>query len=161
LGEAGGTLSVRQQLTRSNEHGGLRFTEPKSEKSRGSVGLSRNAVDALKRHKAAQTRRAAEAWILMARPGPRLREPDRGPLGVGNLTNYSYRPLLERAGLPEIRFHDLRHTCATLLLTRNVNPNIVQETLGPANISETMDTYPHVLSGKGDTAAGAMDEALS
>jgi integrase len=82
-------------------------------------------------------------------------------LDVGKLTSYSFRPLLERTGLPKIRFHDLRHTCATQLLTRNVNPNIVQETLGPTNISETMDTYSHVLPGIGDTAAGAMDEALS
>ena len=80
---------------------------------------------------------------------------------MGNLTNYSFRPLLERAGLPRVRFQDLRHARATLLLTWNVNPNIVQETLGPANIPETIDTYAHVLPGMGDTAAGAMDEALS
>ena len=72
----------------------------------------------------------------------------------------SFRPLLERAGLPRIRFHDLRHTCATLLLFRNVNPKIVQETLGYANASETMDAYSHVLPGTGDTAAGVTDEAL-
>ena len=82
-------------------------------------------------------------------------------MDVGNLTNYSFRPLLERAGLPRVRFQDLRHTRATLLLTRNVNPNIMQETLDHAHIPETMDTYSHVLPGMDDTTAGAMDEALS
>jgi integrase len=59
--------------------------------------------------------------------------------------------------LPEIRFHDLRHTCATLLLTRNVNPKIVSEMLGQAI---TLDTYSHILPNMRDQAA-AMEEALS
>src|SRR5215212_9482084 len=67
------------------------------------------------------------------------------PTDVGNLTYRSFRPLLERADLPRIRFHDLRHTCATLLLSRGTHPKIVQEMLGHANISMTMDTYSHVL----------------
>ena len=83
------------------------------------------------------------------------------PLDVGNLTHRSFRPLLERAGLPRIRFHDLRHTCATLLLSENVNPKIVQEMLGHANISITMDTYSHVLPSMQEAAVSAMESALS
>ena len=56
--------------------------------------------------------------------------------------------------------YDLRHTCATLLLARNVHPKYVQELLGHASITLTLDTYSHVLPGMGDEAAGAMDEAL-
>jgi integrase len=82
------------------------------------------------------------------------------PLDVANLTYGSFRPLLERAGLPRIRFHDLRHTCATLLL-RNINPKVVQEMLGHANTSETIDTYGHVLPSMQETAVGAMEAALS
>ena len=63
--------------------------------------------------------------------------------------------------MPEIRFHDLRHTCATLLLTRNVNPKIVSEMLGHATIAITLDTYSHVLPNMRDHAAAAMEEALS
>ena len=59
--------------------------------------------------------------------------------------------------MPEIRFHDLRHTCATLLLTRNVNPKVVSEMLGHAI---TLDTYSHILPNMRDQAA-AMEEALS
>jgi integrase len=68
---------------------------------------------------------------------------------------------LERAGLPAIRFHDLRHTCATLLLLRNVHPKYVQELLGHATITITLDTYSHVLPGMGDQTAAAMESALS
>jgi integrase len=71
-----------------------------------------------------------------------------------------FKPLLEKAGLPEIRFHDLRHTCATLLLGRGVHPNLVQELLGHATIAMTLNTYSHYLPPMGDQAAGAMGEAL-
>jgi integrase len=83
------------------------------------------------------------------------------PLNRHNLCRRSFKPLLKKAGLPEIRFHDLRHTCATLLLAKGVHPKIVQELLGHATIAVTLDTYSHVLPGMGDAAAGAMDEALS
>ena len=68
---------------------------------------------------------------------------------------------MKRAGLSRIRFHDLRHTCATLLLSRNVHPKYVQELLGHANIAITLDTYSHVIPGMGDHAARAMEDVLS
>ena len=77
-----------------------------------------------------------------------------------NLVKRSFKPLLKKAGLPEIRFHDLRHTCATLLLGRGVHPKLVQELLGHATIAMTLDTYSHYLRSMGDQTAGAMEEAL-
>jgi integrase len=68
---------------------------------------------------------------------------------------------LKRAGLPHIRFHDLRHTCATLLLSKNVHPKFVQELLGHATIAITLDTYSHVLPGMGDYTVRAMHNALT
>jgi integrase len=70
------------------------------------------------------------------------------------------KPLLRRAGVRDVRFHDLRHTCATLLLSRNVNPKIVREMLGHATISQTMDTYSHVLPDMQDEAVAALETAL-
>jgi integrase len=58
--------------------------------------------------------------------------------------------LLKFAGLPQVRFHDLRHTCATVLLSKNVNPKIVSEMLGHATVAITLDTYSHVLPNMGD-----------
>jgi integrase len=67
---------------------------------------------------------------------------------------------LERAGLPEIRFHDLRHTCATILLSRGVHARFVQELLGHATIAITLDTYSHVLPNMQEGAARALEDTL-
>jgi integrase len=77
-----------------------------------------------------------------------------------NLRKRSFAPLLETAGLPSIRFHDLRHTCATLLLTSNVNPKIVSEMLGHATIAITLDTYSHVLPNMQGGATRALEDML-
>jgi integrase len=69
--------------------------------------------------------------------------------------------LLKRARLPQIGFHDLRHTCATQLLSKNVNPKVVSEMLEHATIAITLDTYSHVLPNMQESAAKAMEEALS
>lgn len=63
--------------------------------------------------------------------------------------------------LPHIRFPDLRHKCATLLLSKNVHPKFVQELLGHATIAITLDTYSHALPGMGDHTARAMQDALA
>ena len=95
-------------------------------------------------------------------------ERERSDIRVGSggaagptLHHYArFKPLLKRAGLPEIRFHDLRHTCATLLLSKNVNPKVVSEMLGHASIAITLDTYSHVLPTMQESAAKAMEDAL-
>ena len=82
------------------------------------------------------------------------------PIGGRNL-NRSFKRHLERAGLPRrFRFHDLRHTCATLLFKQGVNPKFVQELLGHGDVSLTLNVYSHVLPDMGDQAAVAMDTAL-
>lgn len=82
------------------------------------------------------------------------------PLSRHNLGSRSFKPLLRRANLPNIRFHELRHTCATLLLSKNVHPKLVQELLGHASISTTLDTYSHVLCGMSRVVADTMDSIL-
>ena len=71
------------------------------------------------------------------------------PLSHRNVVR-SFKAVLRRADLPSsVRLYDLRHTCATLLLSRNVHPKYVQELLGHASIAQTLDTYSHVLPGMG------------
>jgi len=72
-----------------------------------------------------------------------------------------FNSLLKRAGLPQIRFHDLRYTCVTLLRTESVNLRVVSEMLGHSNIAITLDTYSHVLSNMQESAAAEMEEGLS
>ena len=83
------------------------------------------------------------------------------PMNADNLYHRGFKPLLQKAGLSGFTFHSLRHTCATLLVSKNVNPKIVSEMLGHATISQTMDTYSHVMPGMGDVAAEALEAALS
>lgn len=80
-----------------------------------------------------------------------------GPVWKSNLVRRSFLPLLKRAGLPRIRFHDLRHTAATLLLLQGVHPKVVQERLGHSQISITLDTFSHVLPSMGREAAAKLD----
>ena len=82
------------------------------------------------------------------------------PVGARNLVRH-FKRMLERSGLSStFRFHDLRHTCATLLLRQGVNPKFVQELLGHRDVSLTLNVYSHVLPDMGGIAAGAMDDAL-
>jgi integrase len=83
------------------------------------------------------------------------------PMNARNLTARSFKPLLKRAGLPDIRLHDLRHTYATLMLCGGVHIKLVQELLGHATISITLDTYSHLLPGNGDEATWAMERSFS
>lgn len=84
------------------------------------------------------------------------------PLRRYNLIPRSFKPLLERASLSRsLRFHDLRHTAATFLLLKGVNPKVVQEILGHSNVTITLDTYSHVLPDMQEKAVSAMEDALS
>ena len=82
-------------------------------------------------------------------------------INPSNLRRRSFAPLLQRAGLAQIRFHDLRHTCATLLLSRNVHPKYVQELLGNATVEITLDTYSHMIPGMGNHTARAMEDVFA
>jgi integrase len=83
------------------------------------------------------------------------------PIAAGNLLKRSFEPLLKKAGLPRIRFHDLRHTSATLLLGQGVHPKIVSEMLGHTRISTTLDLYSHVTPTMQREAAAAFDVILA
>ena len=81
------------------------------------------------------------------------------PLGGRNLIRH-YKIRLKTADPPTFRFHDLRHTCATLLLNQGVHVKFVQELLGHGDVSLALNVYSHVLPDMGNTAASAMDDAL-
>lgn len=82
------------------------------------------------------------------------------PISARNLIR-DFQAVVSKAGLPKIRFHDLRHTSATLLLIAEVHPKIVQERLGHSRIDMTLDTYSHVVPGMQQEAADQLDKMLS
>lgn len=81
------------------------------------------------------------------------------PLANSTVTQRFQRDLAA-ADLPRFRFHDLRHTAATLMLARGVSPRVVMETLGHSTISVTLNVYGHVMPSQQRDAADRMDEAL-
>jgi integrase len=153
-----GVLRVGRALVR--EGGRYRLGETKTKRGHRSIRLTSLALRTLRAHRKRQLEEKMRFAGLYEDGGLIFATRKGTPVNPENLVKRSFKPLLERAGLPEIRFHDLRHTCATLLLGRGVHPKLVQELLGHATIAMTLDTYSHFLPSMGDQTARAMEDAL-
>jgi integrase len=158
-----GTLQVRRVLTRippgASGKREFRESEPKTEKSRRSITIASIALEALRQHRVRQIEiklRAGPLWedhdyVFCTLAGTHLRP---------NHVVDEFKKLLKKAGLPAIRFHDLRHSAATLLLSLGVHAKVVQEMLGHTQISMTMDIYSHVLPSMQQDAVSRLNELL-
>ena len=157
-------VRIRRTITRKGSGGSYAFGEPKTKNSRRTIQLTRQAVEALRSHRARQAgeKLASPAGPLYKDQGLVFAGEGGGLINPSNLRNRSFMPLLERSGLgnQKITFHDLRHTCASLLFQKNIHPKFVQELLGHASVAITLDTYSHMLPGMGGEAADAMGDAL-
>lgn len=152
-----GKLQVRRTLSEARI--GRIFEAPKSGKGR-SIRLTKRGTEALRSHRKAQLEEKLRLGTLWQENGLVFPSQVGTPLGGRNLTRH-FKRMLERSGLAStFRFHDLRHTCATLLLKQGVHVKFVQVLLGHGDVSLTLNTYSHILPDMGDMAAGAMDEAL-
>ena len=151
-------LQVQQALQRQREEG-LVFVTPKTRQSRRTIVLSDRAVVALKSHLARQDDRRATAGCRWVEHDLVFAGLTGGPLEPSKIT-LEFKRTLAAAGLPAIRFHDLRHTAATLLLSQNLHPKMVSEMLGHSTISITLDTYSHLVPVLHQQAAVAMDAML-
>ncbi|MGO8948874.1 MAG: tyrosine-type recombinase/integrase [Ktedonobacterales bacterium] len=154
-----GMLQVRATLYKL--YGKFQFAQPKTARSRRKVALTALAVEALRAHRARQV----EERLLL---GPVWHDSDLvfcntigKPIERIDLVRRSLHPLLKKAGLPLIRFHDLRHTAATLLLRQGIHPKVVAEMLGHSQISVTLDTYSHVLPDMQREATAALDKLFA
>jgi integrase len=151
------TLEVRRSL--SETRGRRSFVTPKSGRGRH-LRLSKRAAGVLRGHRKRQLEERVRKAGLWEDHGLIFPSEVGTPMSGRNLYR-AFKIRVKRASLPQtLRFHDLRHTCATLLLRQGVNPKFVQELLGHADISLTLNTYSHVLPDMGDAAAGGMDAAL-
>jgi integrase len=151
-----GTVHVRRQLIWTPGRGPS-FSEPKTAKGRRVIRLPHIAAEALRAHRRQQLEERlalGAAWEDHDLVFPN--EVGR-PVERNNLVKRSFLPLLAKAGLPRIRFHDLRHTAATLLLSLGEHPKVVQERLGHSTISVTLDVYSHVLPDLQRQAASKLD----
>jgi len=148
-----GTLSVRHTLQELS--GKLTLKEPKTKTSNRNVELSEMAITALVDHRRRMMAEgnAASPWVFCNQHGT--------PLRRSHFHRAEFKPLLKRAGLPDIHFHALRHTMATLMLAAGVNVKVIQERLGHSKVGITLDTYSHVVPGMGRDAASKLDSMLT
>jgi integrase len=124
------------------------------------VDLPQRALAALKRHRKKQLEEKLKAGGAYKDDGLVFTTGSGTPLDAQNVVNRHVKPLLRSAGLPDIRWHDLRHSCFTLLLSRGVHPKYVQHLAGHASIQLTLDRYSHWMPSMGKHTASATDEAL-
>jgi integrase len=147
-----GKLQVQRQAHRG------KLTELKTSSSRRLVALGEMALQKLRERREHQAReREWGSWtdhnlIFTSRTGRTI--------SSGVLRRF-FNELIDRTGLPVIRFHDLRHTAATLMLQQGIHPKVVQERLGHSSITMTLDTYSHVLPSLQEDVADRMDQILS
>jgi integrase len=131
-----------------------------NEENRRTIRLTEAAVGVLREHLVRQVDEIEKLGDLYKDDGLVFTSEVGTLIDPTSFRQRSFAPLLKRAKLPPIRFLDLRHTCATLLLSKNVNPKIVSEMFGHSTISITLDTYSHVLPNMQDVAALALEDVL-
>jgi integrase len=122
--------------------------------------LPKLAVDLFKRHRTRQRKERLLAGGEWRKNGLVFASTIGTPLDERNVRR-AFNDILSDAKLPHMRIHDLRHTCATLLLVQGVHPKVVSELLGHSQISITLDTYSTVLPSVSRAAADEMNAVLS
>ena len=153
-----GMLSVRQAAQRIRGKG-MTFVPPKTDRAHRTVNVPSPVIASLRRHRRAQLEerlKAGSQWhdfdlVFPSNIGT--------PLEPRNLDRH-FKRMLAKAGLPDMRFHDLRHTAASLMLAANVNPRTAADILGHSRISVTLDTYSHVMPAAMHEAADKMSAVL-
>ena len=143
------------------ENGKPILAEPKTVKSKREVYLSEMAVRALKAHRARQLEQRLIVGGLWQDHGLVFTNAFGMPLDGNNMRRRSFARLLERADLPPMRFHSLRHAAATILMAEGVNVKVISEMLGHADITTTLRIYSHVLPSMQEQAASTWDRLFS
>lgn len=149
-------------VTRSLHHlldGSVIFRQPKTAKGRRQVALPPSATSVIREQKEKRTLECMMLGFSLQEDALVFSRFDGKPLLPDTVSN-AWRKIVKRAGLKHFRLHDARHTHASLLLKQNVHPKIVQERLGHATISTTLDLYSHVAPGLQRAAAARFDDLI-
>ena len=153
-----GYIRVNKQLQRID--GRFQLVEPKTPRSRRALALPSSIAAGLLRHRqrqAAERRNTTSQWET----SDLVFTTEQGRPIDGTVVSHDFHRKLTKAGLPQRRFHDLRHSCATLLLVQGVSPRVVMDVLGHSQIALTMNTYSHVLPELRRQAADRMEELIA
>ena len=151
---------VRENLSRARYGYKGGFTSPKTEQSKAGVALTPACLEVLRSH---ERRQKTQRLAL----GQEYKDQDLvfctycgGPLDEKNVINRQFKPALKSAGLRSIRFHDLRHTTASILINQGVSPKSIQRQMRHASIETTFDTYGHLFPETHAAAIEKIDSAL-
>lgn len=153
-----GYLTVRHQLQKIDHE--LRLVEPKTDKSRRTIVLPPSIVESLRAHRERQDAERRDADGAWKDGGFVFTHTDGSPLDARHAIHHFHRALAA-AGIPRRRFHDLRHSCATLLLIQGVSPRVVMDLLGHSEIAMAMNTYSHMVPELRREAADRMEAILN
>ena len=150
-----GVLQVRRTMSEARD--GRIEEETKGGEGRR-IDLSQSVLEALRRHRTRQNEERLESasWKDHGLIFPSVKGT---PTNSNNLYYRSFKPILKGAGLPDIVFHELRHTCATIRFMKGQHPKRVSGLLGHSSVAFTLDTYSHIIPGLGDD--DVMEAALS
>ncbi len=147
------SISVSQVLYKGR--GRIEFKEPKTEHSRRRVAMTPKLAIYLREHKERQEQSMRRPLTL---DDLVFSHPDGTPLDPSTVS-HSFNKIVKAAGL-KVRFHDLRHSCASLMLREGIHPKIVSEMLGHSSVAITLDIYSHVTPGLQEAAAKSLNEVL-
>jgi integrase len=153
------TLKIERQLLKPDGEG-VKYSSPKTRYGRRTISLGKKTIEILRKHyEDQQTDRykAGEAWKEY---GLLFSTQNGTPIHPRNLLR-DYKKLLQAAGLPPIRFHDLRHTAASLLLNQGVPVITVSRRLGHAKASITLDIYGHLIATMQTEMAEMIDDLVT
>jgi len=153
-----GYLRISKQLQRV--HGAPQLVEPKTARSRRTLAMPPMITKSLEQHRVRQRQERSNAGNRWAETDLVFASTEGKPLD-GTAISKGFHSLLKRAGLQQRRFHDLRHSCATLLLVQGVSPRVVMDVLGHSQIGLTMNTYSHVIPDLRRDAADRMQDLLA
>ena len=153
----GGTLRVAHQLQRIE--GKLTLVPPKTNKSRRTLVMPTMIVDRLREHEKRQMAERLWSGSRWSNTGLVFTNRNGDPTQARHVIE-QFHEALRHAGLRRVRFHDLRHSCATLLLVQGVSPRVVMEVLGHSEIALTMNAYSHVVPELQQEAARSMQAIL-
>jgi integrase len=154
-----GIIEVRGTLQRKGPKE-YRLEAPKTERSRRTVPMIDQLAEALRQHRSREVERLLALgygrddmrWVFTDRWGE--------PIYWGHVTDRLLRPLCRQAGIREIRFHDLRHTAASMLLSHGVPVHIVADILGHTSATTTLEVYAHLMPGDKEAAMRTLGAAL-
>lgn len=153
------SISVRQTLIKTKTESLQLQETTKTDGSRRTIAIIEPLVNLFKRMKKRQSEQKLKIGSSYKDLDLVFAHPDGAPIDI-DYYSQAFSKLVKRLNLPPVRFHDLRHTHATLLIQQGIHPKVVSERLGHTTISITMDLYSHVMPNMQKEAVQKLDDLL-